>query len=277
MTTIMGKAGDVVAKIGELPPIPAVILESMKLLNDPSSTVKKIQEQILLDQALTAFILKLANSALYALRKEVSTVSYAINLMGYNTARSILIAYLSKNLYSTKGNKLIQSMLWKHSLSSGVFGKKIAEHLEKVDPEEAFISSLLHDIGKGVLLKNKTENFEEIVQLIYIENMSSTEAERKVLGFTHVEAGYLLMKNWRFSDTIVETVTYHHNLQEYNGNNLLVPIVSLANKMSHLNNYTFDKREEELLELNILDIPGADMEEIRIKAIEQIENYLEIF
>lgn len=277
MTTIMGKAGDVVAKIGELPPIPAVILESMKLLNDPSSTVKKIQEQILLDQALTAFILKLANSALYGLRKEVSTVSYAINLMGYNTARSILIAYLSKNLYSSKGNKLIQSVLWKHSLSSAVFGKKIAEHLGKVDPEEAFISSLLHDIGKGVLLKNKTENFEEIVQLIYLENMNSTEAERKVLGFTHVEAGYVLMKNWRFSDTIVETVTYHHNLQEYNGNNLLVPIVSLANKMSHLNNYTFDKREEELLELNILDISEADIEEISIKAIEQIENYLEIF
>ena len=273
----MGKAGDVVAKIGELPPIPAVILESMKLLNDPSSTVKKIQEQILLDQALTAFILKLANSALYGLREEVSTVSYAINLMGYNTARSILIAYLSKNLYSSKGNKLIQSMLWKHSLSSGVFGKKIAEHLEKVDPEEAFISSLLHDIGKGVLLKNKTGNFEEIVQLIYLENMNSIEAERQVLGFTHVEAGYVLMKNWRFSDTIVETVTYHHNLQEYNGNNLLVPIVSLANKMSHLNDYTFDKREEELVELNILGIPGADIEEIRIKAVEQIENYLEIF
>jgi putative nucleotidyltransferase with HDIG domain len=277
MTTIMGKAGDVVAKIGELPPIPAVILESMKLLNDPSSTVKKIQEQILLDQALTAFILKLANSALYGLRKEVSTVSYAINLMGYNTARSILIAYLSKNLYSSKGNKLIQSMLWKHSLSSAVFGKKIAEHLAKVDPEEAFISSLLHDIGKGVLLKNKTGNFEEIVRLIYLENMTSIEAEGKVLGFTHVEAGYLLMKNWRFADTIVETVTYHHNLHEYNGNNLLVPIVSLANKMSHLNDYTFDKRDEELVELNILDIPGADIEEIRIKAVEQIENYLEIF
>jgi putative nucleotidyltransferase with HDIG domain len=249
----------------------------MKLLNDPSSTVKKIQEQILLDQALTAFILKLANSALYGLRKEVSTVSYAINLMGYNTARSILIAYLSKNLYSSKGNKLIQSMLWKHSLSSAVFGKKIAEHLAKVDPEEAFISSLLHDIGKGVLLKNKTGNFEEIVRLIYLENMTSIEAEGKVLGFTHVEAGYLLMKNWRFADTIVETVTYHHNLHEYNGNNLLVPIVSLANKMSHLNDYTFDKRDEELVELNILDIPGADIEEIRIKAVEQIENYLEIF
>lgn len=277
MTTIMEKARDVVAKVGELPPIPTVILESMKLLNDPSSTVKKIQEQILLDQALTAFILKVANSALYGLRKEVSTISYAINLMGYNTAKSILTAYLSKNLYSTKGNKLIQTMLWKHSISTAVFGRKIAEHLKKVNSEEAFISSLLHDIGKGVLLKNKTDDFEQAIQLIYNEDMSSVEAERNILGYSHVEVGYLLMKNWRFSENIVETVIYHHDYQEFSGDNLLVPIASLANKLSHINDYTFDKRNDELYELQVLNLSEADLDQITQDSIQLIENYLEIF
>ena len=215
MSTIMEKAREVVGKVGELPPIPSVILESMKLLNDPSSTVRKIQEQILLDQALTAFILKVANSALYGLRKEVSTVSYAINLMGYNTTKSILTAYLSKNLYSSKGSKLVQNVLWKHSISSAIFAKKIAHHLKKVNSEEAFISSLLHDIGKGVLLKNKSDEFEKIVQLIYNDNKTSIQAEEEVLGYTHVEVGFLLMKNWRFSDSIIETVIYHNNFREY--------------------------------------------------------------
>lgn len=277
MTTIMEKARDVVAKVGELPPIPTVILESMKLLNDPSSTVKKIQEQILLDQALTAFILKVANSALYGLRKEVSTISYAINLMGYNTAKSILTAYLSKNLYSSKGNKLIQTMLWKHSISSAVFGRKIAEHLKKVNSEEAFISSLLHDIGKGVLLKNKTDEFEQAIQLIYNEEMSSVEAERNILGYSHVEVGYLLMKNWRFSENIVETVIYHHDYQEFSGDNLLVPIASLANKLSHMNDYTFDKRNDDLFEMQVLNLTEADLDQITQDSIQAIENYLEIF
>jgi len=277
MTTVMEKARDVVAKVGELPPIPAVILESMKLLNDPSSTVKKIQEQILLDQALTAFILKVANSALYGLRKEVSTITYAINLMGYNTTRSILTAYLSKNLYSSKGNKLIQTMLWKHSISSAVFGKKIAEHIHKVNSEEAFIASLLHDIGKGVLLKNKTDEFERSVQMIYNDNLTSIDSERSILGFTHVELGFLLMNNWRFSENIIETVIYHHNFQEYSGENLLVPIVSLANKLSHLCDYSFDKYSGELIELKILNFSEDDLEEIKKKAIPEIDTFLEIF
>jgi putative nucleotidyltransferase with HDIG domain len=273
----MEKARDVVAKIGELPPIPTVILESLKLLNDPSSTVKEIQKQILLDQALTAFILKVANSALYGLRKEVSTVSYAINLMGYNTTRSILTANLSKNLYTGKGNKLIQTILWKHSISSAVYGRKIAEHLKKANSEEAFISALLHDIGKGVLLKNKTQQFEDIVQLIYNENQQSVEAERNILEYTHIEVGYLLMKNWRFSDQIVETVIYHHNVIEYTGDNFLVPIVSLANKLSHLNDYTFDKPGEELMELQVLKISEADLDKIQYQANKEIEKCLEIF
>jgi putative nucleotidyltransferase with HDIG domain len=277
MTTVMEKARDVVAKIGELPPIPSVILESMRLLNDPSSTVKEIQKQILLDQALTAFILKVANSALYGLRKEVSTISYAINLMGYNTTKSILTANLSKNLYSGKGNKLIQSILWKHSISSAVYGRKIAEHLKKVNSEEAFIAALLHDIGKGVLLKNKTQQFEDIIQLIYNENKLSVEAERSILEYTHIEVGYLLMKNWRFSDQIVETVIYHHNIIEYNGDNLLVPIISLANKLSHLNDFSFDKGQEELIEMQILKISDKDLDKIQHQANKEIEKFLEIF
>ncbi|MGE5341478.1 MAG: HDOD domain-containing protein [Candidatus Omnitrophota bacterium] len=277
MTTVMEKARDVVSKVGELPPIPAVILESMKLLNDPASTVRRIQEQILLDQALTAFVLKVANSALYGLRKEVSTVSYAINLMGYNTTRSILTAYLSKNIYSSKGNKLIQTMLWRHSISSAVFGKKLAEHIKKVNSEEAFIASLLHDIGKGVLLKNKTADFEQIIQLIYNDNMTSLEAERNVLGYTHVELGFLLMSNWRFSENIVESLIYHHNFQEYSGENLLVPIASVSNKWSHLNDYSFDKKAEEMLELQSLNIAEKDLDDIQKKATQEIETYLEIF
>lgn len=273
----MEKAREVVGKIGELPPIPTVILESMKLLNDPSSTVKKIQGQILLDQALTAFILKVANSALYGLRKEVSTISYAINLMGYNTTKSILTAYLSKNLYSTKGSKMIQNVLWRHAISSAILGKMIAEELKKVNSEEAFISSLLHDIGKGVLLKNKSDDFEKIVQLIYNENKSSMEAERELLGFTHVEVGFLLMKNWRFADNIIETVIYHHNVLDYGGDNLLVPIASLSNKLSHMMEFSFDKREFELNELALLHLSEEKLEDIKEKALEEIKTYLEIF
>ncbi len=277
---ILEKARKVAGQVGDFPPIPTVILESIKLLNDPTATVKAIQEQILLDQSLTAFILKVANSALYGLMKEVTTVSYAINLMGYNTAKSILTAYLSKSLYSTRGGKFIQNVLWRHSISTAVLGKTIAEHLTMPTPptpEETFIAGLLHDIGKGVLLKNKTDEFEKIVKLICNDKKTSIQAEQEVLSFTHVEAGYLLMQNWRFSDRIIDTLIYHHNILEYSGDNLMAPVVSLANKSSHRLDYSFDKPELELNELPVLHITEKTLSEIEQEAEEEIKNYLEIF
>lgn len=277
MAAIMEKLEKIMVKIGEFPPIPSVILESMRLLNDPSATVKTIQEQILLDPSLTSFILKIANSAQYGLMKKVTDISYAINLMGYNTTKSILTAYLSKNLYNARGGKLIQDVLWRHSISTAVLSKTTAEHLKMANPEEAFIAGLLHDIGKGVLLKNNTEEFDEIVQLICGENKTSIEAEQKVLGFTHVEVGYLLMQKWRFSGQIIETLIYHHNILEYRGNDLMAPVVSLANKSSHRLDYSFDKPRTELFELQIFNITEKTLMEIEKEAEEEINSYLEIF
>lgn len=276
MKSVMEKARDVVGKIGELPPIPSVILKSMSMLNDPSVTVKKIQMQILMDQSLTAFILKVANSALYGLRKEVKTVSYAINLMGYNTTKSILMSYLTKNLYSSKGSKFIQGVLWKHSLATAIFARNIAETIKKANVEEVFISSLLHDIGKGVLFQNRTNEFEEVVEKHINEDLNFVEIEREKWGFSHIEVGYLLMKNWRFSDDIIEPLIYHHNQKEYAGDNIMVPIISLANKLSHINGFSFKEVPVEFEELSVLRISADKMEELVENAKIEIDNYLEI-
>ncbi len=277
MQTIMERARELANKIGELPAIPSVVLNAMSLLNDPSVTVKKIQEQILMDQGLTAYILKIANSPLYGLRKEVSTVSYAINLMGYNTTKSILMAYLTKNIYNQSGSKFIHNLLWKHSLCTAVIAKELAGNLNNINVEEVFITALLHDIGKAVMLKNRSEEFQGIVEKVLNEGGSMIEEERKAFGFTHVEVGYLVMKNWRFSEGMVETLVYHHNLQDYYGNNRMVPIVSLANKLSSRVGYSLGTIEGDLYETEILSINEEQLENIVNNAMADIEQFLELF
>lgn len=277
MQTIMERARNLADKVGELPAIPSVVLNAMSLLNDPSVTVKKIQEQILMDQGLTAYILKIANSPLYGLRKEVSTVSYAINLMGYNTTKSILMAYLTKNIYNQSGSKFIHNLLWKHSLCTAVIAKELANNVSNINSEEVFIAALLHDIGKAVLLKNRPKDFQEIVERVLNDGCVMIHEERKVLGFTHVEVGYLIMKNWRFSEGIVEALVYHHNLQDYYGNNRMVPIVSLANKLSGRVGYAVGHIEGDIYETEILSISDEKLETIVNNAMADIEQFLELF
>ena len=272
MNDVIDKAKKMIENVGELPPIPSVILKTLELLNDSNATLKKVQEEILKDPALTAFLLKVSNSSLYGLRREITTITHAVNLIGYDAVRSIILSYMTKEFH--KGaSKMIQNTMWKHSFSTAIIAKKIAEYI-KIDPEEAFITGLLHDIGKGVILKNKPTEFNEIIELIFNENLCSIDAEKKVLEYTHVEIGYLLMKKWGFSEKIVESLIYHNDLVDYTGENLLVPISSLANKLSHLNEFSFTKWfnrwEEDMVELTILNLSESEMENIVEKAIPEI-------
>ncbi len=278
MKNVMEKARVVADKVGDLPPIPVVVMRSLELLNDPETTVKAIQEQITLDQSLTAFILKIANSALYGLRSEVSTISYAINLMGYNTTRSILMSYLTRQYFQSRGSRSLQQVLWKHSLASAVFGKLLAEKSGRVNAEEAFISCLLHDIGKGVLLLNHTAEFERIVSLFSPEENSAQwlEKEYAQLGFSHVEVGFLLMKKWRFAENIIESEVFHHSPEEYNGQNLLIPLVSLANKISNRNNYSFFPIREDVFEINRLGLSENALNDLERDGLSMLKTYLEV-
>ncbi len=277
MQNVMETARGLVDKIGDLPPIPAVMMKSLEMLGNPDNAVKKIQDQISIDQSLTAYILKIANSPLYGMRTEVSTLSHAITLMGYNTVRSVLLSFLARGYFHARGSRMVQSTLWKHSLAAAVFGKAIAEATGRIPVEETFIASLLHDIGKGVIFHNRTAEYEQVCEREFNSETSSVEAEMAVFGFTHVEVGYLVMKKWGFSTKIVETEVFHHQSQESDGSNLLVPAVSLANKLCHLNGYAFAKGHPDLFEIERFGLSLQTIEEIQEKARLEIDRYLEIF
>ncbi len=277
MQSVIDNARKIVSKTGDLPPIPTVVLKSMAMLNDPSVTVKDIQSQILLDQALTAMILKVANSSLYGLRKEVTTISYAINLMGYSTTKSILTAYLAKSLTQSSENEFIKNVLWRHAVGTALVCKKIAEFMKNVNAEEAFIAGLLHDIGKSVLLKNHYDEYVKHIEFIMNERVDELTHERETWGYTHLEVGYLLMNKWRFADIIIESLIYHHNAQEYTGNNSLVPIVSLANKVCHRLGIAFYQSKRDMFEIGLLKINEDDFKNKIVKvAIEEYETMMSV-
>jgi len=171
---------------------------------------------------------------------------------------------------------MIQNALWKHAIASAVYGKKIAELHRNVNVEEAFIAALLHDIGKSVLLKNRTEEFEEIVTEEFNADVVSVSVEMKKLEYSHVEVGYILMSKWRFAENIIESLIYHHNIQEYYGENPMVPIVSLANKLSHINGFAFRAGNRDLFECQILNLSKQKIEEVMQQGKDEIDILLEV-
>jgi HD-like signal output (HDOD) protein len=103
--------------------------------------------------------------------------------------------------------------IWAHSLSAGVFAKTIAaaEKQERTIIDDAFMSGLLHDVGKLILAANLPQPYKEALTAARNNGGSDLEAERRAFGVTHAEVGAYLLALWGLPFPIVEAIALHHS------------------------------------------------------------------
>ncbi|MFO7653878.1 MAG: HDOD domain-containing protein [Candidatus Krumholzibacteriia bacterium] len=217
----------------DLPAMPHVASKVLELSSDPSTSAQQIQQVIADDQAMTARILKIANSAMYACSRRVKTLTEAIVMLGFNSIRSLVVTSAARNLYSTGAKRLglKERLLWEHSVGCGFACKLMVQHRYPQLTEEAFLAGLLHDIGKLVLNLQAPERFDEVVQVVYNESRSFADTEREILGFDHAQVGALLVNKWKLPPMLEQIIGDHHEPGRFAPENPLLLYLDLANHL----------------------------------------------
>lgn len=201
---------EIVAKTGDLPTLPHVATKVMRLVGDPETSAKDLQEAIITDQGMTGQILKIANSAMFGMKREVRTLTHAIMLLGFDTIRSIVVAAATKNMYTNKSaTGFKEKLIWENSIGSALIARGIAEQFPNMDKEEAFIGGLMHNIGKTILNAKMPEEYSNVMATAYNEGLPIEVLERKDLGFDHAELGYCILKQWNLSDSLAHSVRHY--------------------------------------------------------------------
>lgn len=201
---------EIVSKTGDLPTLPHVATKVMRLVGDPTTSAKDLQEAIITDQGMTGQILKIANSAMFGMKREVKTLTHAIMLLGFDTIRSIVVAAASKNMYTGKSSTgFKEKLIWENSIGSALIARGIAEQFADMDKEEAFIGGLMHNIGKTVLNTKLPDEYSQVMATAYNENQPIHIVERDQLGFDHAELGYCVVKQWNLSDSLAMSVRHY--------------------------------------------------------------------
>ncbi|MGF1510176.1 MAG: HDOD domain-containing protein [Myxococcota bacterium] len=192
----------------EIPTIPDVAARALTALNNPNSSAAQIASVIAKDQGLTAKVLKVSNSALYGLTREVKNLQQAAMVLGFSALRTIIVTVAAKALYKKFG--LLERELWQHSVACAMACELIAKERRIAGHEEAFVCGLMHDIGKVVLNTGERTRFLRSRELCRTENITDLEAEQEVFGFTHVDVGALLVQRWDLSEHLEHAVFLHH-------------------------------------------------------------------
>ncbi len=240
------------SKVGKLPTMPHVASKILEMVGDPETSARKLQMVIDSDQVLAMRILKVANSALYSLPRKVKTLKEAIVMLGFNHIRSLVLAEAIQNLFKGKGKKgdLLESMLWEHSVGAAMAAKTVARAIYPGLGEEAFVTTLVHDIGKLILLQADAPTYHAIIQEIYSEYRPFAEIEQKHFGVDHAEVGAALAERWNLHEQAVEAIRLHHDDE---GGDALTDLVRIGNAMAWKAEWGFRKE----VDLQLADLPYA--------------------
>jgi putative nucleotidyltransferase with HDIG domain len=221
----------VAGKVGDLPAMPQVAAKAMELIGSPRATARQLEEIISKDQATAIKVLRIANSAFYGVRGEISTLNRAIGVIGLNTLRSVVMTGVTESLHSRKQSCLKDRILWEHSFAAAIAARTIATECRYVAPEEAYVGGLLHDIGKVVMDANMSADYAKVVERVYNEGVSFIDAEKELFGFDHTDVGALVAERWHLAPPLREAVQFHHKPEGAEIDRVLCATVSLANSL----------------------------------------------
>ena len=208
------RVGRLVGRMDHLPSLPDIYVELVERMRDPECSLDEVAALVSRDISLTARVLKLVNSAFFGLRHQVSSLNEAVNYLGMDTVKALV---LSINAFAqfedTELGGLSLESLWTHSLVTAGCAKVIAEFeggsARQVD--QAFVAGMLHDTGKLVLAANLTADYGEAMAGCDGSPRAILAAEEAAFGATHADVGGHLFGLWGLPDGIVEAVTWHHD------------------------------------------------------------------
>lgn len=223
------KVEALLSSVNNLPSIPIIINEVNRIIEDPGASATKLAKIINKDQAMVTKILSLANSPLYGIPRRVSTIDFAIIILGFNHIKNIIIALSMIDAFkSVKGEKFDQQKYWLHSLMVATLSKRIADDLGHRTGGEVFTAGLLHDLGIPIIFKYFNNDYIEITGIADETGNSVFETESLILGLTHVQIGRFLIDKWNLPVGLANSVQYHHEPGKCPTDPIVPAIIHLA-------------------------------------------------
>lgn len=245
--------------------LPDIYTQLDEAINDPFSNLDDIAKILSEDTGISARLLKLANSAMYAFPSRVETITRAITIIGTKQLQDLVLATCVIKIFKNIPEDIIDmDSFWRHSIATGICSRIIATYQRSDNVERFYLMGLLHDIGRLIMCMQIPDIVKEQILYCKKNKLLLHRVEKQHLGFDHAEVGQYLLKSWRLPRSIEKTIGYHHRPMRLTEFQNEAAVIHVSDSLSHgLHMGTsgesfvppFDERAWQLLNLKPSQIP----------------------
>jgi HD-like signal output (HDOD) protein len=200
----------------QLPTLPVIVFELHAVLDREDATSIDVARVIERDPALTARLLRAANSAAFSRGGDrISTVAAAVQRIGVGQVRTLCLVLAVVQAFG-KGEGLSHDALWEHSAAVGAVARRLWTRAAGTGAglEDLYVAGLLHDVGLLVIDQFFPADFAAVQTARREMDLPLWQQEEDSLGMDHGDVGGLLLGSWGLPPLIVDAVTYHHREDE---------------------------------------------------------------
>jgi diguanylate cyclase (GGDEF)-like protein len=226
-------------RCSSLPTLPSVALRILDLCQQDQLDLSQIAAVIGRDPALATKLLRTANSPMFALRREATSIMHAVNLLGVSAVRTMVLSFSLAGSCGTGGRPALASY-WRRSMLSALAAREIARTSrppdgDPVNAEEAFLASLLQDIGMLALSRALGKEYDNLLESAGPGHDKLIEAERSQLHADHAEIGAWLLRRWKVPERLAQVVGASHVPDQADSDSAaLTGIVAISGRFADL-------------------------------------------
>lgn len=239
-TESVNRANRYLKNFTQMKTIPSVATRLVTMIERDRSSLQEFEEVIKVDPTLVLRLLKLVNSAYFALRTNIKTITEALVYIGMDNLRNMIVLDALKNLFvnNPESDRFSREKLWLHCAVTSICCQMIAERIFVLKGENAFLCGFLHDIGLIVEDQAAPTKFSQLCETLDPDSVDMTAHEEGIMGTTHAVVGHLLSEKWGLNADICEAIKLHHTSLNQVATDSLAGILQISEYLIYKMDYT---------------------------------------
>jgi len=203
--------------IERMPAFPKSVQRILELTRDINCLPKDLVAVIEKDPVIAIKILKIVNSAFYSLPNKITSINHSVVYLGINTVKNLALGFSTIGIlpkHNAAGFDIQQYLM--HSLLTANLTRMLVAEFAHDEPDagDSYIVGLLHNFGKVVFAQFMPQEFMQAMALSVDGQLQDYEAEEMIIGADHAFVGGMLAKHWQFPVSLVDCISYHHQVGE---------------------------------------------------------------